>query len=124
MGRSCRCSQLACCTLTIALAATAAAGGKTEDFLSAAKLLHRAKRQVKVPTYLVPATQKVSMLWCSLMSVDTSAGVCCNACTLLLFACAGLVTAGILWYCSLCVDEGIDSQQKPPDTCICVDMAV
>jgi 3-isopropylmalate/(R)-2-methylmalate dehydratase large subunit len=34
-------------------------GGKTEDFLSAAKLLHRAKRQVKVPTYLVPATQKV-----------------------------------------------------------------
>lgn len=36
-----------------------AAGGKTEDFMSAAKLFHRAKRQVKVPTYLVPATQKV-----------------------------------------------------------------
>jgi 3-isopropylmalate/(R)-2-methylmalate dehydratase large subunit len=35
------------------------AGGKTEDFLSAAKLFYRAKRQVKVPTYLVPATQKV-----------------------------------------------------------------
>lgn len=34
-------------------------GGKTEDFLSAAKLFYRAKRQVKVPTYLVPATQKV-----------------------------------------------------------------
>mmetsp|Transcript_11630 Transcript_11630/g.28504 ORF Transcript_11630/g.28504 Transcript_11630/m.28504 type:complete len:483 (-) Transcript_11630:509-1957(-) len=34
-------------------------GGKTEDFWAAAKLLHRAKRQVKVPTYLVPATQKV-----------------------------------------------------------------
>lgn len=34
-------------------------GGKTEDFLSAAKLMYRAKRQVKVPTYLVPATQKV-----------------------------------------------------------------
>jgi 3-isopropylmalate/(R)-2-methylmalate dehydratase large subunit len=34
-------------------------GGKTEDFWSAAKLLHRAKRTVKVPTYLVPATQKV-----------------------------------------------------------------
>lgn len=36
-----------------------AAGGKTEDFISAAKLFYRAKRQVKVPTYLVPATQKV-----------------------------------------------------------------
>ncbi len=36
------------------------AGGKTEDFLSAAKLFHRAKgRKVKVPTYLVPATQQV-----------------------------------------------------------------
>jgi 3-isopropylmalate/(R)-2-methylmalate dehydratase large subunit len=34
-------------------------GGKTEDFLSAAKLFYRAGRQVKVPTYLVPATQKV-----------------------------------------------------------------
>jgi hypothetical protein len=38
---------------------TPTAGGKTEDFLSAAKLFHRAKRQVKVPTFLVPATQKV-----------------------------------------------------------------
>lgn len=34
-------------------------GGKTEDFMSAAKLFHGAGRQVKVPTYLVPATQKV-----------------------------------------------------------------
>lgn len=34
-------------------------GGKTEDFISAAKLFYRAKRTVKVPTYLVPATQKV-----------------------------------------------------------------
>ncbi len=34
-------------------------GGKSEDFMAAAKLLHRAQRQVKVPTYLVPATQKV-----------------------------------------------------------------
>lgn len=35
-------------------------GGKTEDFLAAAKLLHAAGEQVKVPTFLVPATQKVS----------------------------------------------------------------
>ena len=34
-------------------------GGKTEDFVAAAKLMHQAGGQVKVPTYLVPATQKV-----------------------------------------------------------------
>ena len=28
--------------------------------MAAAKLFHRAQRQVKVPTYLVPATQTVS----------------------------------------------------------------
>eukprot|EP00245_Coleochaete_scutata_P005784 TRINITY_DN19650_c0_g1_i1.p1 TRINITY_DN19650_c0_g1~~TRINITY_DN19650_c0_g1_i1.p1 ORF type:complete len:523 (-),score=97.46 TRINITY_DN19650_c0_g1_i1:157-1725(-) len=34
-------------------------GGKTEDFLAAASLFHKAGQQVKVPTFLVPATQKV-----------------------------------------------------------------
>jgi len=34
-------------------------GGKTEDFMAAAQLMHKAKQQVKVPTFLVPATQKV-----------------------------------------------------------------
>ena len=34
-------------------------GGKTEDFQAAAQLLHRAGARVAVPTYLVPATQKV-----------------------------------------------------------------
>lgn len=34
-------------------------GGKTEDFQAAAQLLHRAGGRVAVPTYLVPATQKV-----------------------------------------------------------------
>jgi 3-isopropylmalate/(R)-2-methylmalate dehydratase large subunit len=34
-------------------------GGKTEDFMAAAQLLHKAKQRVKVPTFLVPATQKV-----------------------------------------------------------------
>ena len=34
-------------------------GGKTEDFMAATKLLHKAGGEVKVPTYLVPATQKV-----------------------------------------------------------------
>ncbi|CAI7892870.1 unnamed protein product [Closterium sp. NIES-54] len=34
-------------------------GGKTEDFLAAAKLFHTAGKKVVVPTFLVPATQKV-----------------------------------------------------------------
>lgn len=34
-------------------------GGKTEDFQAAARLLHRAGGRVVVPTFLVPATQKV-----------------------------------------------------------------
>ncbi|EFJ16666.1 hypothetical protein SELMODRAFT_268577 [Selaginella moellendorffii] len=34
-------------------------GGKTEDFVAAAKLLNKAGQKVKVPTFLVPATQKV-----------------------------------------------------------------
>lgn len=34
-------------------------GGKTEDFLAAAKVFHAAGKKVKVPTFLVPATQKV-----------------------------------------------------------------
>ena len=37
-------------------------GGKTEDFMAAAKLFHSAGQQVTVPTYLVPATQKVLLL--------------------------------------------------------------
>ena len=34
-------------------------GGKYEDFAAAAKLLHKSGDKVKVPTFLVPATQKV-----------------------------------------------------------------
>ncbi|KAL4284066.1 hypothetical protein GQ457_16G030120 [Hibiscus cannabinus] len=34
-------------------------GGKTEDFLAAAKLFLASGKKVKVPTFLVPATQKV-----------------------------------------------------------------
>ncbi|XP_059065653.1 3-isopropylmalate dehydratase large subunit, chloroplastic isoform X1 [Cryptomeria japonica] len=36
-------------------------GGKTEDFLSVAKLFSSSGQKVKVPTFLVPATQKVWM---------------------------------------------------------------
>lgn len=34
-------------------------GGKTDDFMAAAKLMHKAGEQVQVPTFLVPATTKV-----------------------------------------------------------------
>lgn len=36
-------------------------GGKTEDFMAAAKVFLAAGKTVKVPTFLVPATQKVWM---------------------------------------------------------------
>ncbi|KAK3187695.1 hypothetical protein Dsin_027256 [Dipteronia sinensis] len=36
-------------------------GGKTEDFLAAAKVFQASGKKVKVPTFLVPATQKVWM---------------------------------------------------------------
>lgn len=36
-------------------------GGKTEDFFAAAQILYKAQEQVRVPTFLVPATQKVSI---------------------------------------------------------------
>lgn len=45
--------------MTYPLSCRSCTGGKTEDFMAAAQLLHRAGGQVKVPTFLVPATQKV-----------------------------------------------------------------
>jgi 3-isopropylmalate/(R)-2-methylmalate dehydratase large subunit len=42
------------------------AGGKTEDFFAAAKLLHAAGERVAVTTFLVPATPKV---WADVYSV-------------------------------------------------------
>ena len=62
----CRASQAAphlhCCGCTNShtkCAGRSCTGGKTEDFQAAARLLHRAGGRVVVPTFLVPATQKV-----------------------------------------------------------------
>ncbi|KAJ4962316.1 hypothetical protein NE237_022255 [Protea cynaroides] len=41
-------------------------GGKTEDFLAAAKVFLGSGKKVKVPTFLVPATQKV---WMDIFSI-------------------------------------------------------
>ncbi|XP_042456134.1 3-isopropylmalate dehydratase large subunit, chloroplastic-like [Zingiber officinale] len=52
-------------------------GGKTEDFLAAAKVFLASGKKVKVPTFLVPATQKV---WMDIYSlpVPGSGGKTCS----------------------------------------------
>ncbi|KAF8394224.1 hypothetical protein HHK36_020431 [Tetracentron sinense] len=52
-------------------------GGKTEDFLAAAKIFLASGKKVKVPTFLVPATQKVWMDVYSL-PVPRSGGKTCS----------------------------------------------
>jgi 3-isopropylmalate/(R)-2-methylmalate dehydratase large subunit len=71
-------------------------GGKTEDFLAAAQLLHKAGQQVKVPTFLVPATQKVSPLprpICAMQLLPPLQHSALFTCTCLLAAPASL----LLW---------------------------
>jgi len=46
-------------------------GGKTEDFMAAAKIMISAGQKVKVPTFLVPATQKV---WMDLYTLPVPGG--------------------------------------------------
>ncbi|CAL0305402.1 unnamed protein product [Lupinus luteus] len=52
-------------------------GGKTEDFMAAAKVFLASGKQVKVPTFLVPATQKV---WMDIYSIPVpgSGGKTCS----------------------------------------------
>ncbi|KAK7343987.1 hypothetical protein VNO77_13160 [Canavalia gladiata] len=52
-------------------------GGKTEDFMAAAKVFLAAGKAVKVPTFLVPATQKV---WMDLYTLEVpgSGGKTCS----------------------------------------------
>ncbi|KAL2325042.1 hypothetical protein Fmac_024100 [Flemingia macrophylla] len=52
-------------------------GGKTEDFMAAAKVFLAAGKTVKVPTFLVPATQKV---WMDLYTLEVpgSGGKTCS----------------------------------------------
>lgn len=64
-------------------------GGKTEDFFAAAKLLHKAGGTVQVPTYLVPATQKV---WADVYSVPVPG--CDGKTAAEIFEAAGCVAPG------------------------------
>ncbi|XP_061338234.1 3-isopropylmalate dehydratase large subunit, chloroplastic-like isoform X1 [Gastrolobium bilobum] len=52
-------------------------GGKTEDFMAAAKVFLASAKKVKVPTFLVPATQKV---WMDMYSIPVpgSGGKTCS----------------------------------------------
>ncbi|QCE05788.1 2-methylmalate dehydratase [Vigna unguiculata] len=52
-------------------------GGKTEDFMAAAKVFLASGKKVKVPTFLVPATQKV---WMDIYSIPVpgSGGKTCS----------------------------------------------
>ncbi|XP_047168742.1 3-isopropylmalate dehydratase large subunit, chloroplastic-like [Vigna umbellata] len=52
-------------------------GGKTEDFMAAAKVFLAGGKTVKVPTFLVPATQKV---WMDLYTLEVpgSGGKTCS----------------------------------------------
>lgn len=64
-------------------------GGKTEDFFAAAKLLYKAGGEVKVPTYLVPATQKV---WADVYGVPVPG--CDGKTAAEIFEAAGCVAPG------------------------------
>lgn len=53
------CFSTCLCSDMRLLAFRSCTGGKYEDFTAAAQLLHKSGQRVKVPTFLVPATQKV-----------------------------------------------------------------
>ncbi|GAV82365.1 Aconitase domain-containing protein, partial [Cephalotus follicularis] len=52
-------------------------GGKTEDFMAAAKVFLTSGKKVKVPTFLVPATQKI---WMDVYSLQVP-GSCGKTCS-------------------------------------------
>lgn len=89
-------------------------GGKTEDFLSAAKLFHRAGRQVKVPTYLVPATAKV---WADVYALPVPG--CDGKTAAEIFEAAGCVTPAAP-SCAACLGGPRDTfaRMNEPEVCV------
>ncbi|GFH06248.1 aconitase domain-containing protein, partial [Haematococcus lacustris] len=89
-------------------------GGKSEDFMAAAKLLHRAQRQVKVPTYLVPATQKV---WADVYTVPVPG--CDGKTAAEIFEAAGCVTPAAP-SCAACLGGPRDTfaRMNEPEVCV------
>jgi len=89
-------------------------GGKTEDFMAAAQLFHRAQRQVKVPTYLVPATQKV---WADVYTMPVPG--CDGKTAAEIFEAAGAVSPAAP-SCAACLGGPRDTfaRMNEPEVCV------
>jgi 3-isopropylmalate/(R)-2-methylmalate dehydratase large subunit len=89
-------------------------GGKTEDFLAAAELLAISGQKVKVPTFLVPATQKVWMDLYSLPVPGTDGKTCAE-----IFQQAGCDTPASP-SCAACLGGPRDTYARMNDPQVCV----
>ncbi|KAJ4774184.1 hypothetical protein LUZ62_058441 [Rhynchospora pubera] len=89
-------------------------GGKTEDFMAAAKVFLASGKKVKVPTFLVPATQKV---WMDLYSlpVPGSGGKTCSQ----IFEEAGCDTPASP-SCGACLGGPRDTYARMNEPMVCV----
>ncbi|XP_059286361.1 3-isopropylmalate dehydratase large subunit, chloroplastic-like [Lycium ferocissimum] len=89
-------------------------GGKTEDFMAAAKVLLASGKKVKVPTFLVPATQKV---WMDLytLPVPESGGKTCSQ----IFEDAGCDTPASP-SCGACMGGPRDTHARLNEPQVCV----
>lgn len=89
-------------------------GGKTEDFMAAAKFFLASGKKVKVPTFLVPATQKVWMDVYSL-PVPGSGGKTCSQ----IFEEAGCDTPASP-SCGACLGGPKDTYARMNEAQVCV----
>ncbi|KAG0620167.1 hypothetical protein M758_4G194800 [Ceratodon purpureus] len=89
-------------------------GGKTEDFIAAAELLAISGQKVKVPTFLVPATQKVWMDLYSLPVPGTDGKTCAE-----IFEQAGCDTPASP-SCAACLGGPRDTYARMNDPQVCV----
>ncbi|XP_010550856.1 PREDICTED: 3-isopropylmalate dehydratase large subunit, chloroplastic isoform X1 [Tarenaya hassleriana] len=89
-------------------------GGKTEDFMAAAKLFVAAGKKVKAPTFLVPATQKV---WMDLYTIPVpgSGGKTCAQ----IFEEAGCDTPTSP-SCGACIGGPLDTYARLNEPQVCV----
>ncbi|XP_062166983.1 3-isopropylmalate dehydratase large subunit, chloroplastic-like isoform X2 [Alnus glutinosa] len=89
-------------------------GGKTEDFIAAAKVFLASGKKVKVPTFLVPATQKV---WMDVYSLEVpgSGGKTCSQ----IFEEAGCDTPASPG-CAACLGGPRDTYGRMNEPMVCV----
>lgn len=89
-------------------------GGKTEDFFAAAKVFLASGKKVKVPTFLVPATQKV---WMDIYSIPVpgAGGKTCSQ----IFEEAGCDTPASP-SCGACLGGPRDTYARMNEPMVCV----